>query len=213
MMNESNPNVFRIINEDGSIEYSPEIKGVQVVFQGEGGLVELQRPFLQIHRATLQCGANCRIFIGRRARLLSLQAMITAENSTLRIGNSFFCAGLLIKSVNEPNLDITIGNNCLFSSDIIIRTSDGHSIFDCNSKELLNHASKGVSIGDRVWVGRGAHFMKESSIPNDCVVGAGSLVTNRPFEEHSIIAGIPAKTVRTGISWAETSPQNYRQKK
>jgi acetyltransferase-like isoleucine patch superfamily enzyme len=43
--------------------------------------------------------------------------------------------------------------------------------------------------------------MKGAEIPDDCIVAAGSIVT-RSFEgSHQIIAGIPAKVVKTEVTW------------
>lgn len=43
--------------------------------------------------------------------------------------------------------------------------------------------------------------LKGVSIANNCVVGSGALLTGEYPEERAVIAGIPARVVRTGVDW------------
>ena len=104
-----------------------------------------------------------------------------------------------------------IGKHCMFSSDIEIWT-DGHSVIDAETKELLNLPKTPVLIGDHCWIGRQAVFTKNAQIPNDCIVGIRSVVTKPFSKEHSIIAGSPARQVKTGISWNGLRPTVYQKK-
>lgn len=88
----------------------------------------------------------------------------------------------------------------MFSYDITVRTTDAHSILDYTTRERINYGSS-ISIGDHVWVGASALISKGVCIPNDCIIGARSFVNRTITEEHTIIAGSPAKIVRTGVTW------------
>ena len=96
---------------------------------------------------------------------------------------------------------IDIGKNCLFSANITIRTGDSHSLVDTNTGKRIN-PSKDVKIGNHVWVGNGATILKGIEIPEDCVVGACAVVTHTPQEGNCVLAGNPAKVVKTGVVWA-----------
>lgn len=55
----------------------------------------------------------------------------------------------------------------------------------------------GCTIEDNVLVGMGSIIMDDAVIGRDCVVGAGSLITQgKVFEPRSLIMGRPAKAVR-----------------
>jgi carbonic anhydrase/acetyltransferase-like protein (isoleucine patch superfamily)/very-short-patch-repair endonuclease len=55
----------------------------------------------------------------------------------------------------------------------------------------------GCDIGDNVLVGMGSTILNRASVPNDCIVGAGSLITQgKTFPEGSLILGSPARAVR-----------------
>jgi len=81
-----------------------------------------------------------------------------------------------------------------------MRTTDSHSIIDRASNNRVNYG-KDIFISNRVWIGEFVHILKGVFIPNDCVIGKCSVVTNKLFEANSVIAGNPAKTVRRNIYW------------
>jgi len=126
---------------------------------------------------------------------------VKAHKTNLKIGRNFSVGQngkfLLYTSGNV----LTIGKNCMFSSSITIRCGEcPHLVFDLESGEYLDE-SKGVFIGDHVWVGENAYFTKAASVGDECIVGACSVVTRRFAAKNVAIAGNPAKVVREGIHW------------
>ena len=57
-----------------------------------------------------------------------------------------------------------------------------------------------IRLAEHVWVGEGALILKGVSIAADSIVGARSVVT-RDVPPKSIVAGAPARVVRSGVSW------------
>lgn len=124
--------------------------------------------------------------------------LVKGNNQRVVIGDH--TTSVEVRLLCSEGCDIIIGRWCMFSRKIEVRTTDAHSVVDRQTYQRLNPASS-VTIGDHVWVGLGAVINKGSSVPSDCIVGAMSFV-NRPFEEEGVIlAGIPAKVIRTGITW------------
>ncbi len=105
----------------------------------------------------------------------------------------------------HSNTHITIGKDCMLSDDISIRNTDGHPIYDIETKKCLNkvRAGNGIDIGDHVWIGLGATILKNAAIPNDSIVGTQAVVTKRFSEPNSVIAGNPAKTIKRNITWVK----------
>lgn len=95
---------------------------------------------------------------------------------------------------------IKIGNGVLLASNVYI--SD-HSHGETNYSDLnifpldRKLSSKGgVVIGNNVWIGKNVTILPGISIGDNVIIGANSVVRSS-FKSNSIIAGIPAKLIKT----------------
>lgn len=121
--------------------------------------------------------SDCRLEIGKRSTFEEIHLAIT-----------------------EPKSSVTIGEDCMFAYDIDVRTGDSHSIVDLESQKRINFA-KNICIGDHVWVAAHCSILKGVCIPDNSVVGTGSIVTHQFSKNGVVIAGNPAKIVKSGITW------------
>ncbi len=164
------------------------------------------------------CGLNGELIVGSGCDLRNLRVIFSAPRSILQIGNNCNIAGIIKIGLQSTcvignnvtsarNLAIvvlesttcSIGNDCLFSNDVIIRTCDGHHINDLKGNRI--NTSKSVRIEDRVWLGSRVIILKGVNICSDSVVGAGSVVSQSFNTSHVIIAGNPARIVKNDICW------------
>lgn len=95
---------------------------------------------------------------------------------------------------------LKIGNGCMFSDGIDIRTTDNHSIIDMDTNKRVNY-EEDITIGDNVWIGTRVNILKGVSLASGTIVGAGSLVTRNQEKANCIIAGNPAKIIRENVAW------------
>lgn len=91
---------------------------------------------------------------------------------------------------------ITIGDDVIMGSYISFH-SENHNFID-TSKLIREQGvtSKGIIIGNNVWVGAKVTFLDGAKIGNHSVVAAGAVVSGE-FPDYSVIGGIPAKIIKT----------------
>jgi acetyltransferase-like isoleucine patch superfamily enzyme len=87
---------------------------------------------------------------------------------------------------------ISIGDNVMLASDVLVSDSDWHGIYD-----RTKPPGKGgpITICDNVWIGQRAIICKNVTIGENSIIGAGSIVT-KDIPANCIAAGNPAKVVR-----------------
>lgn len=145
-------------------------------------------------------GSNNYIYIGSNAKLNSAEIWMEDDGNTLKIGNNTRMAGKIHMAIIEGTT-LNIGEECLFSSEIIIRTGDSHSILDNNRKRLNDSSS--INIGNHVWIGNRSIILKGVSVEHDSIIGSGALITKSFIESNVIIAGIPGKIIKSDINWCK----------
>lgn len=151
-----------------------------------------------LSNAHFEAGEKCILFWNSRLNLNDNSIMKVGRGTTAQGNNTFFC---------YSNTEIVIGNDCMFSSDIVVMSGDGHAIFDMETKEKTNdfkklpREEKIISISDHVWVGRRATILTRTKIGAGSLVGAGALCKGI-FPNNCIIAGCPAKVIKKNICWS-----------
>ena len=107
--------------------------------------------------------------------------------------------------VKIGSLPVGLKNNICDVLGVLV----GHSTIDKDSKKLLNRVCKPVIIGNHCWLGCKAIITKNARLPNNTIVGAGSVVC-KPFEQEYIaLAGNPAKIVKENVDWERCKAHNY----
>ncbi len=143
-------------------------------------------------------GSNNTIELGKGCVAKNASFYTEDDNNAIIIADNTHFAGKIHIAVTEST-KCTVGNDCLFSSEIVIRTGDSHSILN-EAGERINQA-KDVVIGNHVWVGYQVLITKGSRIPENCVVGTGAVVTKSIDKSGAVIAGVPAKIIKESINW------------
>ena len=200
-------NKIVLIKTNGEKIYNPKIKGLRVLFEGNNNYIEINAPIKIKDRFILNFyGDNNRFIIGKNSSIRDLSCN-QRSNTEIKIGSNFSSFYSKLNLFRSKNTKITIGNDCMLSYNIEIRCSDSHKIYDKDTKEILN-PDKDCTIGNHVWLAQGVHILKGTIIPDNCVVGLGSIVNKKFTEKNCIIAGTPAKVVKHNINWDMEAPFN-----
>lgn len=146
---------------------------------------------------------NCYFELGAKTkdklvRINNVVFDMCGKNSKIIIGDNLFFGSGYVTLLDNSSL--TIGDDCLFSSELSIRTGDGHKIYDLNKNEQIPDCGN-IIIGDRVWIGLGATLLKNAGIASDSIVGTSSVVAKKFSETNIAIAGNPARIIKTNIAW------------
>ncbi|MDR0646175.1 MAG: hypothetical protein LBG46_04255, partial [Elusimicrobiota bacterium] len=132
------------------------------------------------------------------------QKFIFGVNSSVEDAKVFLCGA---------NVECIIGDECMLSSGIEIWTSDGHSIIDIASNEIINDVSAPLVIGDRCWIGREVRILKNANIPPDTIVGAGAVIAKCFVERFTALAGNPAKVIKKSVMWDRGIPHELKKER
>ena len=144
-------------------------------------------------------GDDCKLSVGSEGIFRECTFWLEDSGSSILIGDKVRMTGKIGMGVVEGT-GLTIGDDCLFSSDIQIMTTDSHSILDLSTGSRIN-PSKDVTIGRHVWVCRGVTIGKGVVVAANVVIGAASYVSKSVTESNSIVAGVPAKIIKRGVDW------------
>ena len=167
------------------------------------------------------CGKNNVIVIGPKARLFNCKIKIIGDGNRLEIksgstiiSNTSFW---MQHGTNEiiighdstmegghlaatEGTKVIIGDDCMFSSDIEMRTGDSHSIIDTQTNRRVNKAEN-ITIGNHVWLTAHVRVMKGVVIPDGSIVGNSAIMTKKFESKNALYAGIPAKLIKESITW------------
>lgn len=141
------------------------------------------------------------MIFGNNANLYGMTIIMKGSGNAIRIGDDFI-GGLRLRIVLDEGSGclVSIGDGCIFASDILLRNNDGHKIIDKESNTHLNPCGN-IIIESRVWLGERVYVLKNAHIKSDTVVGACSVVTKGEFPSNVVLAGNPAIIKKSGIKW------------
>lgn len=123
--------------------------------------------------------------IGRGSKI------IVYKDAILELGDNFAISS---SSTISCYKHIKFGKDIQFSWDCLVMDSDTHAIIDENGKRM--NQDKEIIFEDKVWIGNGCMILKGTHVPNNCVIGARSVIVGCKFDDHTIIVGNPAKSIK-----------------
>lgn len=137
---------------------------------------------------------NGRIYVGGRVFL----------GSGTRIDNSgelHLGAGTLItaNTVIECTNKIIIGENALISWDCLLMDDDLHKIYRSEDGQQINPAGE-IKIGKHVWIGCRCTLLKNTTISDDAVIAAGSILARANISPNCVACS-GGRVIRNQIRW------------
>lgn len=120
------------------------------------------------------------------------------KDATLTLGNCFSITG---NSEIICQKEITFGDQCLLSWDILILDSDFHYVI--NEEEQIINSPKPITIGNHVWIGCRNTILKGVSIADNNIISANSTITRNITESNCVIGGHGrnVEVIKKNVSW------------
>lgn len=204
-----NNNKIILHKKNGDICQVGHINGLSIRFKGKNSVVEVWEPFSFVKwfgekRCKIRInGDNNHIVIKPTIyRISSIQLLGLKDNNKVIIGENLYSTGVTkFEFAGESNLELNIGNDCMFGQNVKFMLGDYHSIYDIKSNVQTNTPKKGITIGNHVWLARDVKIFKDVSIADNTVVANGSVVTKSFDKENVLLGGCPAKILKENINW------------
>lgn len=196
--NRLNPKNNLRINRENRLICDGMLSSVDIQIRGKNNKIEIERG-CRLNNCTIKIfGNNNSIRIGKNCQINNGRFWVEDDNGTIFIQqNTTVNGNTEFASIEGKN--ITVGEDCMFSSNITLRTGDSHSILDMQDKRI--NPSADITIGGHVWLSEGVTILKGVNLPNNTIVGTKALVTKSFSDEFTAIAGVPAKVVKRAVKW------------
>ncbi|MNS16495.1 Maltose O-acetyltransferase [compost metagenome] len=159
------------------------------------GIVTQNQPLIMNGAGEIYFGNNVIIGYNPSPKFYDTIAYLEVRNvgARINIGDNVIINNAA--SIICDRTEINIGRNVLIGIGVSIIDSDFHEIHP-NSRQGGNHVCAPVNIEDNVFIGNDVTILKGVHIGKNSVVASASVVT-KSFPENVIIAGNPAKIIKT----------------
>lgn len=117
---------------------------INVDFRGDNSRVIVREPnFPLIKQFNVRCDSNACVTISENLAVQGALNIWAGNGSNIEIGKNACIGEMLITLADEPYMHFEMGNDCLVSHGVLIRASDGHTIYDQNTGQVLNTGGGG----------------------------------------------------------------------
>lgn len=95
--------------------------------------------------------------------------------------------------------EITFGNDCLLSWDVLVMDTDEHPLFNKDDERI--NPDKPIKVGSHVWIGCKCILLKGAEVPNNTVLAAGTLLKSAFAGDNQVIGGNPPSILKREVHW------------
>ena len=184
----------------------PELINSNIYFHGKNNILACEKGVTLKNSRIDFHFSNSIIYLSKNKNYYFVNIAVSKDSVCFIGQNNYFNGTTNIIASEAKN--IVIGSDCLFSYDVVIRTSDAHGIYSTKTNKRLNYA-KSIFIGDHVWFGQNTIVFKGTRIHSGSIIGAGSVLSNKIVPSNVTFAGNPASLVSEDTFWIPNSTHRW----
>lgn len=189
-------------NKNNKIIGNPNMQNTNVKFFGKNNILYFECDDISIENTSIIFKGDNSIVVIRKSREV-LKFNITIYNeSVIYVGKECSMNNKLELIASEAK-NIIIGDEALFSSQCLIRTSDAHRIYSIETLRRINEG-RSVYLGDHIWLAARVVLLKGTKIHSGSIVGSDAVVAGKEILSNSIWAGNPAKQIKNNVFFEKT---------
>ena len=193
--------------QHNKINGNPQINNSKINFHGKGNVLYCENNVNIVGSTIIFKGDNSLIYLSSTNSDYNMYVQ-TSHNSLLYIGKD----NNIVPRINinaQEHKNVIIGDEGSISSNVAIRTTDAHSIYDINTKKRINHSGS-VYIGDHVFLGHNAYVEKGVSIGSGAIIENNAHVnSNVKLKSNMLFGGNPIKILQKEVFFTKDYPANY----
>lgn len=187
-----------------SIDAGARSKGTLQIVLGSNSQISLGKVIILRKGNKISATFNNEVCVEDNVRFNGTDLQLNRHEGSMEIGEgTTFGEKVVIRSCEGK---VKIGKKCMFSHDVLIHETDGHSIYSIdedngkiqkiNEYDVNNH----IIIGDYCWLGARVTVLPKANLGSGSVAGACA-VLKRKYPNNCIVAGNPAKVIKRNICW------------
>ena len=145
---------------------------------------------------SIHLGDNAMLSVHGTAQVLRGTRIFVNDGAHLEIGTLSYINDCSTVVCFEH---IKIGSGCSISWNTNIMDTNVHEL---TVQGCPRPRSEPVIIGDQVWIGAGAIILAGTTIGNNAIIAAGSIVTS-DVQSGTVVGGNPARVISEHASWRQ----------
>ena len=145
-------------------------------------------------------GDGATVFVGASCELTAGDVYCGAASSIVLHGPTVATRHAVVDARNGGT--VVAGPDQLWAADVYLATDDMHRLEDRRTGDRLNPFGAHVRLGRHVWLCKDAVVTGHAEVGDGAVVAMRSVVRGQKVPAHTVVAGVPARVVRTDATWS-----------